>query len=795
MMKFKPKSKFEIHWNVNPYDYSQEKQENIADKFSKKYNVRKESVKVIPNFIIVNENGEEISLTKDIIKDIDDPKFQKELFREYINVSGIKDYNLDLIMRIDDEVNDKIDYNKFLSNKRFSLKWLRWSNFLSYGEDNYFDFQTLKGLVLLHGEAPYQNQSGKTTFAIDLTHFLFFGKTTKTETLGQIFNNRLKNATEMKVMGCITIEGEDYVIERVVTRPNLSSRKANSKSSQKVSYYKVVGGEYKELRDFDDVEDFNGESVNETNRIIKEAVGTEKDYDLMLCATSSNLDDLISMNNAERGRLFSRWIGLSCLEEKDAASRALFNSSVKPHLLSNVYNRETLVNEIETLQNDIKEKEEENKNSEARIKKFENDISELEKEKQKLIESKSKVDESLMKVDVNTVELRLKSIVEEGKVKRAEFTKINDRLNELKDVNFDINEYNEVINEKSKLTYKISELRKEFSDNKKLINDLEKGEYCPTCGRKYDNVDNSVKIKEITDRNVSIKNEADEVNKKISDIDKAIESMKENQVLFNEKNQLTIKSSTVSLKIEQLLSEYKEKNLLKENYTKNIEAIKKNNEMEISLRNNEISLSYVKKEYDTVNKSLYANKASIDSDYKEISKRKDIIEKINEEEVLVKNWKIYLDMVGKNGISKMVLRKALPLINADLCKMLDGVCDFTVSVEMTEKQEVIFYIICDGIKSNLNSGSGFEMTCASLALRSVLAKMSTLTKSDYLVLDEILGRVSSANYDNMKLLYDKIIADYKYIIQVTHIDEVRDWHDKILTVRKKDGISSIIMEK
>ena len=75
-MKFKPKSKFEIHWNVNPYDYSQEKQENIADKFSKKYNVRKESVKVIPNFIIVNENGEEISLTKDIIKDIDDPKFK-----------------------------------------------------------------------------------------------------------------------------------------------------------------------------------------------------------------------------------------------------------------------------------------------------------------------------------------------------------------------------------------------------------------------------------------------------------------------------------------------------------------------------------------------------------------------------------------------------------------------------------------------------------------------------------------------------------------------------------------------
>ena len=32
-----------------------------------------------------------------------------------------------------------------------------------------------------------------------------------------------------------------------------------------------------------------------------------------------------------------------------------------------------------------------------------------------------------------------------------------------------------------------------------------------------------------------------------------------------------------------------------------------------------------------------------------------MITKLNEESILVKNWKIYLDMVGKNGVSKMVL--------------------------------------------------------------------------------------------------------------------------------------------
>ena len=60
-----------------------------------------------------------------------------------------------------------------------------------------------------------------------------------------------------------------------------------------------------------------------------------------------------------------------------------------------------------------------------------------------------------------------------------------------------------------------------------------------------------------------------------------------------------------------------------------------------------------------------------------------IIKKITSEEKLVYNWKIYLDMVGKNGISKMVLRKTLPIINANLANLLGDVCDFDVEVSIS----------------------------------------------------------------------------------------------------------------
>ena len=80
-------------------------------------------------------------------------------------------------------------------------------------------------------------------------------------------------------------------------------------------------------------------------------------------------------------------------------------------------------------------------------------------------------------------------------------------------------------------------------------------------------------------------------------------------------------------------------------------------------------------------------------------------------------------MVGKNGISKMVLRKTLPIINARLAQLLSDVCDFDVEVAINNKNDVMFNLIKDGVVSDLSSGSGFERTCASLALRLVLGQI------------------------------------------------------------------------
>ena len=119
-------------------------------------------------------------------------------------------------------------------------------------------------------------------------------------------------------------------------------------------------------------------------------------------------------------------------------------------------------------------------------------------------------------------------------------------------------------------------------------------------------------------------------------------------------------------------------------------------------------------------------------------------------------------------------------------------CDFDVEVGINDKNEVMFYLIKDGIYADLYSGSGFEKTAAALALRAVLGDMSTVPKCDTIVMDEVWGRVSKENFDNMKHLIEKISLSYNTVFLISHIDEIKDWCQSHVVVKKENNISRIV---
>ncbi len=780
-------SEVQIVWNVQSINYSDEKEQSIRAKFAEKYGIPVSHIKVLPNFITTNVEGE-VALNNETIQNIQDPKFQQQLFVPYLKEHGIEDYNLDEILKIDSQINSLIDYDSYEKGRKYTLKWLDWDNFLSYGENNHFDFTDLHGLVLLNSVPA--NQGGKSTFAYDLLHFLFFGKTSsgKAKTLEDLFNNHLNEATHLKVEGCINIDGEDYVIRRTLTRP-AASRK-NRPVTQKIEYFRMLPDGTSEV--LEDNENLNEGTNVKTTQAIKEAIGNERDFDLVISANSDNLKQLISLKETDRGRLLSRWIGLLPLEDKDVKAREKWNKEISVNRYVNRYNTETLKQEIEQYEARIEDAENQIAKNTRRVKECDDKLEEYNKAKEDLLSAKKEIKADLLKVDIVTLEEAINRLVQTGKVRAAEKEGYEKEVAQIGEVNFSEALYKEKCNAKEPLITEIATIKSNIESLKQTNNNLKNSEFCPVCKRRYDNVDNTPLIEENKKKINKLIDRGIEINEQKKSLEEEISKMDIERAKFNEKNRLELLISKLEVEIGNKRIEYKEKRQLQKDIQDNKAAIESNNKIDTSLNLLKTNITTETNIRNNANEVIVEFKKDIETYKKEIVDRNVIINKIKEEVEIEKNWKIYLMLIGKDGISKMVLRNALPIINSELKRLLDGVCDFTVEVEINEKNDVDFTLICsDGVRERLAAGSGFEQTAAALALRVVLGKMSALSKPPFILLDEILGGVAEENYENMKNLYDKIAENYAFILQITHLKAVYEWHNRVITVVKQNHVSHI----
>ena len=160
-------------------------------------------------------------------------------------------------------------------------------------------------------------------------------------------------------------------------------------------------------------------------------------------------------------------------------------------------------------------------------------------------------------------------------------------------------------------------------------------------------------------------------------------------------------------------------------------------------------------------------------------------------------------MLGKNGVAKMEVRELTPIINLKLKELLSEVVDFDVEVEVTEKNDVVFNLVTEvyengkwtTVKADLTSGSGFERTCSALALRFVLGGITSIPQPNFFVIDEVLDGVASENYEKIQKLFECMLNNHHngidFVLHCTHIDTIKDWHKSIITINKKNRISSI----
>ena len=135
----------------------------------------------------------------------------------------------------------------------------------------------------------------------------------------------------------------------------------------------------------------------------------------------------------------------------------------------------------------------------------------------------------------------------------------------------------------------------------------------------------------------------------------------------------------------------------------------------------------------------------------------------------------------------------MPLINSELQRLMEDSCYFKLEIRINDKNEVEFLMIdnSSGIEKLMTSGSGYEKTIASLALRSVLTKICTLPKPNLVVMDEVFGKISNENLDMVSEFFIKIKDYFEKVFVISHNPLINNWGDNIVKIRKENNISKV----
>jgi DNA repair exonuclease SbcCD ATPase subunit len=235
----------------------------------------------------------------------------------------------------------------------------------------------------------------------------------------------------------------------------------------------------------------------------------------------------------------------------------------------------------------------------------------------------------------------------------------------------------------------------------------------------------------------------------------------------------------------------KEKKL--EIYESNKSKLEENKKIDSEIVNLKTQIESTNGEIRQITTGIERHENNVKNLEEKITINDDLIKKIKSEEELISVFKTYLTIYGKNGISKVIIKNMIPLLNQELHRLLSDSCYFTLELNINDKNELEFLMIDNEtrIVKPLSSGSGYEKTVSSLAIRSVLTKVSSLPKPNIVVMDEVFGKIADDNLEMVGEFFKKIKNYFEHIFVISHNPLIRNWSDNIIMIKKDENISSI----
>lgn len=703
----------------------------------------------------------------------------------------IHNYMTKLVLRETDSV---------ATNVNWSLKSFEFENLFRYGENNNINFENLDGIVGIFGP----NKTGKSSIVGALMYTLF--NTTDRGPMKNAFViNHRKNYGKGRVR--LSIGGDDYVIERqsarVIPRRKTKHFLNNDKTTTTLNLFKVI---WDDIHQCEVLKEDNSISRDETDKTIRQKIGTSNDFLLTALSSQGGVDKFIKEGPTERKNILSRFLELDIFKQlEELVKRDHGAIDIRSSMLS----PESLAAQIKKTRKSILELESVVGQLDERIRKHQ-----IQKDKVKLWlmhheKSAAEVDMTQM----NDLEDFIKIGKDELKTKQEELENVRDTLteycNQLKNnkiakAHINVKELRQQLDDLDIVKTTLHELKHEFATQENKLTEQKKnvrkldlapcGDEYPQCYYIKDAHQDKQRIKKQTELVETLSVQVEDHQGKLEEYvaNHIQENLKKWDQLDREEFDLTAKLGNGKKHRDYIGREIKGlKKSIKSSISELNSLQKRVNVLEgKEFQNKREQLNRIKQKITESDKARHENLVSLGGHRERLS---GLLSEQEETRSLIEKLKIYdsiQDAFSKTGIPAMVLSSQLPAINTELSKILESVVDFEITLETDVNSNVMDVYIEDmHSRRIIELASGMEKTIASMALRAALINLSSLPKPDILIIDEGFGALDDENIQSCMEMLTFLRSYFKTILIISHVPQIKEVADHIIEI-KYDGIES-----
>ncbi len=721
---------------------------------------------------------------------------REKMARDYLMSKGIDEQGMDAVLDLFRQYESSLDSDLAGRGTTWQLKNISWDNMMNYGEGNSIDLMRLPGLVGIFGP----NAIGKSSI-FDIILEALFDKVSKDVPRNIDLVNDNRDTGSMNAE--FEAGGRSYSIERSIERISYGQRK--------LSETKQWG---KTSLDFSSIDDcLNGTSRPETERAIRAVIGNFEDFVMTAMLSQGPIfglpggGDIMNCKETDRRKILFRFLDLDVYERIGVAARDdlkdLMGKLRELDAESLTKQRERLTIELNRLEGEILDHR-------SFLHSLESDL--------------ERIDRALAKANANDLqrisrergELRTRRVTQQRQLaelssKLESARKLLSQLCEKRLTHERIRPVNGPLGldelhsrmtslrgsrERNAAELSQSEHRlKQGMRSLKTLDGIPCGKAFPTCRF----IAEAVAFEE---QRLDIEDAVRTLSEEKSGCDAEFLSLEKFDVISKAFNAWKQRLSDIELEIsrcEQGLtaietdfrrqeSELSSTTLVLAEYDLRLHesSLEEIRNLQDERRSIEKVASGLRVQIDSVLRSVGA----IDSKIEAVSADIESIEGLAEKAVA---HELLLEMCGKDGLPYKILSLVLPVINFEISKILSGIVKFSVFFEAdTDEQTVSLFVRYGDYKSRpMSLGSGAEKFIASLAIRVALLSVSSLPKTDILIIDEGFGRLDPEHLEALQRMFEYLRNAFRSVFIVSHVDSMRDSVDHSIEITSRDGYAHV----